>query len=164
MHIGLTKLGLRSTRRSSSSAWSILIFTVCYVLTNTLEGLIVAVIHWPVAFPAGKDLFPKTANKQDAVFDTETSLVDTWKAMIKLLDTGKVRKIRSFSCADNQSPIRPRVLASQTLPFHSCRVSSTRLVLSLYACFLPLTSNACVASYNINTGGESGRGSSSSAP
>lgn len=55
-------------------------------------------VHWPVAFPPGNDLFPRVPNEQDVtLIDTETSLVDTWKAMIKLLNTGKVREIRTPS-------------------------------------------------------------------
>ncbi|GAA5898322.1 hypothetical protein JCM6882_000128 [Rhodosporidiobolus microsporus] len=53
-------------------------------------------IHWPVAFPAEgeptKNLFPK-ASENEVAIDTKTSLVDTWKEMIKLLDSGKVKSI-----------------------------------------------------------------------
>lgn len=57
--------------------------------------------HWPVAFDGTgtdlkKDLFPKGEEKNGSAqvkLDLTTSLVDTWKAMIKLLDTGKVRSI-----------------------------------------------------------------------
>ena len=53
-----------------------------------------AVIHWPVAFPYGGDFEPLDPNKPDwVVLDTDTSLVDTWQAMIKLRDTGKVKAI-----------------------------------------------------------------------
>ncbi|KDE06808.1 aldehyde reductase 1 [Microbotryum lychnidis-dioicae p1A1 Lamole] len=68
-----------------------------------LEYLDLYLIHWPVAFkpavfgPNGdhtSNLFPKAKNgKEEVELDLETSLVDTWKAMIKLLDTGKVRTI-----------------------------------------------------------------------
>jgi len=51
-------------------------------------------VHWPVAFPPGKGFFPPHPERQGWVdIDTEVSLVDTWKAMIKLLDTGKVKAI-----------------------------------------------------------------------
>ena len=44
--------------------------------------------------PSGGDFEPLDPNKPDwCLLDTETSLVDTWKAMIKLLDTGKVKAI-----------------------------------------------------------------------
>ncbi|SGY25296.1 BQ5605_C018g08599 [Microbotryum silenes-dioicae] len=68
-----------------------------------LEYLDLYLIHWPIAFesavfgPNGdhtSNLFPKAKNgKEEVELDLETSLVDTWKAMIKLLDTGKVRTI-----------------------------------------------------------------------
>ncbi|BGP33674.1 hypothetical protein JCM10296v2_005478 [Rhodotorula toruloides] len=61
-----------------------------------LSYLDLYLIHWPVAFPAEGDphqnLFPK-ANDNEVKIDDSVSLVDTWKAMIKLLDTGKVRSI-----------------------------------------------------------------------
>ncbi|ORY77275.1 NADPH-dependent aldehyde reductase [Leucosporidium creatinivorum] len=58
-------------------------------------------IHWPVAFePEGNthtsNLFPKGEAKggvDQVKLDLQTSLVDTWKAVIKLLDTGKVKSI-----------------------------------------------------------------------
>ncbi|KAF8835720.1 Aldo/keto reductase, partial [Paxillus ammoniavirescens] len=46
-------------------------------------------VHWPAAFVPGNGLFPLKSDGE-VQLDTETSLVDTWKAMIKLLDTGKV--------------------------------------------------------------------------
>ncbi|KAK4051780.1 hypothetical protein OIO90_004604 [Microbotryomycetes sp. JL221] len=61
-----------------------------------LDYLDLYLIHWPVSFPpegdVSKNLFPK-ANDDEVKLDLETSLVDTWKAMIKLLDTGKVKSI-----------------------------------------------------------------------
>ena len=51
-------------------------------------------VHWPVAFPPGRGFFPSHPSLEGEVeIDTATSLVDTWKAMIKLLDTGKVKAI-----------------------------------------------------------------------
>ncbi|KAJ7647898.1 NADP-dependent oxidoreductase domain-containing protein [Roridomyces roridus] len=52
-----------------------------------------AFIHWPVAFPPGNGLFPPHATKENEIaLDLETSLVDTWKAMIAL-PKSKVRNI-----------------------------------------------------------------------
>ena len=51
-------------------------------------------VHWPVAFPPGGALEPEDPEKPGWVkLDLETSLVDTWKAMIALLNTGKVKAI-----------------------------------------------------------------------
>lgn len=49
-------------------------------------------IHWPVAFRPGDEYFPKTA---DGLFDIDrtTTLEDTWRAMEKLVEQGKVRSI-----------------------------------------------------------------------
>ncbi|KAJ8489045.1 hypothetical protein ONZ51_g3154 [Trametes cubensis] len=52
-------------------------------------------VHWPVAFPPGLQGFePEDPNRPGwVVLDTEVTLVDTWKAMIALLNTGKVKAI-----------------------------------------------------------------------
>jgi len=51
-------------------------------------------VHWPVAFAQGHGKFPLRESKSDEVkIDTDTSLVDTWKAMLALRDTGKVKAV-----------------------------------------------------------------------
>jgi L-glyceraldehyde reductase len=63
-------------------------------LTDTYLGL---VIHWPVAFTAGnkenKMMPPHPTKKGEVDLDLETPYVDTWKAMNKLLETGKVKAV-----------------------------------------------------------------------
>jgi L-glyceraldehyde reductase len=61
---------------------------------------VASIQHWPVAFvPEGdlaENLFPAgeaTGDVKQVKLDLETTLVDTWKAMIKLKDTGKVKHI-----------------------------------------------------------------------
>ncbi|KAF7290049.1 Aldo keto reductase [Mycena chlorophos] len=50
-----------------------------------LDYLDLYLIHWPVAFPPGNGLFPPHPTKANEIaLDTETTLVDTWKAMIAL--------------------------------------------------------------------------------
>jgi len=50
-------------------------------------------IHWLVAFPPGNGLFPPHPTKKGEVaLDLETSLVDTWKAMLAL-PKSKVRNV-----------------------------------------------------------------------
>ncbi|GLB37917.1 putative aldehyde reductase [Lyophyllum shimeji] len=50
-------------------------------------------VHWPISFPPGNGLFPPHPTKEGEVaIDTETTLVDTWKAMIAL-PKSKVRAI-----------------------------------------------------------------------
>ncbi|WFD23398.1 D/L-glyceraldehyde reductase [Malassezia equina] len=57
-----------------------------------LEYLDLYLIHWPVAFDGDLDtLVPQENNK--AKLDLQTSLVDTWKAMVALKKTGKVKSI-----------------------------------------------------------------------
>jgi L-glyceraldehyde reductase len=51
----------------------------------------VTVVHWPVAFEPGNGLVPPHPTKEgEVLLDLKTSLVDTWKTMIKLKETGKV--------------------------------------------------------------------------
>ncbi|CCM01021.1 uncharacterized protein FIBRA_03069 [Fibroporia radiculosa] len=54
-------------------------------------------IHWPVAFRPGQELIP-TGEDGWALLDTETPLVETWRAMIELLKTGKVKAIGVSNC------------------------------------------------------------------
>lgn len=57
---------------------------------------ILPVIHWPVAFVPGRGFYPPHPTKPGEVeLDTETSLVDTWKAVIELKKTGKVRRLHT---------------------------------------------------------------------
>ncbi|KAJ7251164.1 Aldo/keto reductase [Mycena haematopus] len=50
-------------------------------------------VHWPVAFQPGKEFYPPHPEKPGQVaLDLETSLVDTWKAMIAL-PKSKVRNV-----------------------------------------------------------------------
>ncbi|KAF8132051.1 NADP-dependent oxidoreductase domain-containing protein [Boletus edulis] len=64
-------------------------------------------IHWPVAFKPGKTLFPVNEAAGELELDTETSLVDTWKTMMKLRETGKVKAIgvSNFTIAQLQGII-----------------------------------------------------------
>ncbi|SJX64247.1 related to GCY1-galactose-induced protein of aldo/keto reductase family [Sporisorium reilianum f. sp. reilianum] len=58
-----------------------------------LDYLDLYLIHWPVAFKEGADLVPKTEDGKQTVLDRETSIVDTWKALIALQKAGKVKSI-----------------------------------------------------------------------
>ena len=51
-------------------------------------------IHWPVAFVPGRGMNPTRASHPDEVeIDMDTSVVDTWKAMLALRNTGKVKAV-----------------------------------------------------------------------
>lgn len=58
-----------------------------------LEYLDLYLIHWPVAFVPGTELVPKTQDGKQAVLDQQVSIVETWKAMIQLQKSGKVKSI-----------------------------------------------------------------------
>ncbi|KAE8372593.1 NADP-dependent oxidoreductase domain-containing protein [Aspergillus bertholletiae] len=64
-----------------------------------LEYVDLYLMHWPVAWQRGDELFPKE-NGKPAVIDVD--YVDTYKAMEKLLSTGKVKAIgvSNFSKAE----------------------------------------------------------------
>ena len=56
-----------------------------------------AVVHRPIAFASGRGLFPKHPSIVGQVeLDNDTTLVDTWKAMIKL-PKSKVRENTNHS-------------------------------------------------------------------
>lgn len=58
-----------------------------------IEYLDLYLIHWPAAFPPNNGFYPPHSSIQGEVeLDTETSLTDTWKAMINL-PKSKVRAI-----------------------------------------------------------------------
>ncbi|PKI84236.1 D/L-glyceraldehyde reductase [Malassezia vespertilionis] len=74
-----------------------------------LDYLDLYLIHWPVAFEGELD---DLLQEKDgfAVLDLETSLVDTWRAMIALQKTGKVKSIG----VSNFSPAQIEVLTKET--------------------------------------------------
>jgi glycerol 2-dehydrogenase (NADP+) len=51
-------------------------------------------MHWPVPLPPAKKNFPVDNKEEHIKLDEgEWSYIDTWKAMKKLLETGKVKAI-----------------------------------------------------------------------
>ncbi|KAJ5432608.1 oxidoreductase [Penicillium daleae] len=64
-----------------------------------LEFVDLYLIHWPVAWKRGEELFPK---KNGNMLLEDIDIVDTYKAMEKLLSTGKVKAIgvSNFSKAE----------------------------------------------------------------
>ncbi|KAI9465376.1 Aldo/keto reductase [Lactarius psammicola] len=71
-------------------------------------------IHWPIPFVPGRELLPTRTDKPDQVeIDTETSLVDTWKAMLALRSTGKLEAIIK---ATGERPAVNQVEAHPLLP------------------------------------------------
>ncbi|TDL16923.1 Aldo/keto reductase [Rickenella mellea] len=97
-------------------------------------------VHWPVAFVPGRGFYPSDDGHQ-AVLDLETSLVDTWKAMIKLPATGKVRAvgvsnftmdyIKGIVAATGVKPVVNQVEAHPLLPqlelLEFCRTSGIHI-------------------------------------
>jgi alcohol dehydrogenase (NADP+) len=57
-------------------------------------------MHWPSAFRSGDNMFPK--DKDSKIETANISYIDTWKAMEKLLTTGKAKAIgvSNFSKAE----------------------------------------------------------------
>ncbi|OCF36407.1 oxidoreductase [Kwoniella heveanensis BCC8398] len=59
------------------------------------DYLDVYLIHWPVTFKAGKDLFPKSADGKTVILDDEApGIVGTWKELVRISkETKKVKAI-----------------------------------------------------------------------
>ncbi|TFK50747.1 Aldo/keto reductase [Heliocybe sulcata] len=92
-----------------------------------IDYLDLYLVHWPVAFTPGQGLFPKHPSKESEVdLDLSTSLVDTWKAMIELPKTGKVRavgvsnftieQIKGITAATGVKPAANQIEAHPLLP------------------------------------------------
>ncbi|KAK9711150.1 hypothetical protein K7432_008013, partial [Basidiobolus ranarum] len=56
-----------------------------------LDYLDLYLMHWPYAFKSGSDPFP--LDDQGRIIIEDTSIIETWKAMEKLVDIGKVKSI-----------------------------------------------------------------------
>ncbi|TFY74963.1 hypothetical protein EWM64_g9049 [Hericium alpestre] len=92
-------------------------------------------IHWPVSFPRGaKPFVPPNPDKLNEILvdPNGPSIIETWKAMIKLLDTGKVRGIgvsnftidhlKAISNATGVTPAVNQVEAHPLLPQDDLRL------------------------------------------
>lgn len=49
-----------------------------------LEYLDLYLIHWPVAFQAGDEMFPKVADGSEVILNRDVTISQTWKAMTEL--------------------------------------------------------------------------------
>ncbi|KAL3119934.1 hypothetical protein niasHT_007062 [Heterodera trifolii] len=84
-----------------------------------LDYLDLCLIHWPMGYKEGTELFPKDAEGQK-VFLSDVDFLDTWRALEKAVALGKVRSIgvSNFNSAQIQRiidncNIRPSVLQTE---------------------------------------------------
>lgn len=68
-------------------------------------------IHWPMGYKEGGDVFPKDAN--DKVLFSDADYVDTWKEMEKLVDDGLAKSIGISNFNKKQTE---RILAIARIP------------------------------------------------
>lgn len=80
-------------------------------------------MHWPTGFQPGDQSVPKDSEGR-VLLDKETSTAETWAAMEKLLDTGKVKAIgiSNFSKAEvedllKHAKVKPAVHQIETHPY-----------------------------------------------
>lgn len=56
-----------------------------------LDYIDLFIIHWPLAFKEGAVVLPR--DEKQEIIESNVDIVDTWKSMIELVKTGKVRSI-----------------------------------------------------------------------
>ena len=66
-----------------------------------LDYLDLYLIHWPLAFKAGEEFFPK--DDLENIILTNDHYTETWKEMEKLIQDGLVRSIGKEAIFDNIS-------------------------------------------------------------
>ncbi|KAF8340944.1 NADP-dependent oxidoreductase domain-containing protein [Amanita rubescens] len=95
-----------------------------------LSYLDLYLIHWPSAFAAGKDLFPKDATGA-VVLDDDVSLVDTWKAMLALpkskvravgVSNFTIKQLEGIIAATGVAPVVNQIEAHPLLPQDDLRL------------------------------------------
>ncbi len=80
-------------------------------------------IHTPYAFQSGDNQDPRDAN-DNVIYDKEVSLMDTWRAMEKLVDGGKCKAIGLSDVSSDQlweifqsARIKPAVVQVESHPY-----------------------------------------------
>ncbi len=88
-----------------------------------LESIDLYLIHTPYAFRPGEDQDPRD-EKGDVIYDRETSLLDTWRAMESLVDRGTCKAIGLSDVSlgqlrdvFEQARIKPSVVQIESHPY-----------------------------------------------
>jgi len=109
-----------------------------------LDYLDLYLIHWPVAFKGGDDLYPKDSDDK-MIFDNNADFVETWKEMEKCVSEGLTRSIgiSNFNIPQIQrvldvASIKPAVLQVENNPYLQQKelldfCASNNIVVTAYA-------------------------------
>ena len=88
-----------------------------------IDYLDLYLIHTPFAFQPGEEQDPRDANG-DVIYDKEITLLDTWKAMEELVDSGKCKNIgladvtlEKLSLIYESARIKPAVVQVEAHPY-----------------------------------------------
>lgn len=98
-------------------------------------------MHYPCTFARGTERFPRDANGK--MIHGETTFVDTWKALEKVVKTGKVRAIG----VSNFSKGEVERLLNETDTVKSYFLSSPRMLINNYS-LLPFTRWSFTPTFN----------------